>query len=61
MDLKALLSLWAEAVPAPAIKVMVAIAAALIPILWTGFRVSRAEGAALFAAYCGYVYFLWPK
>jgi cation:H+ antiporter len=40
---------------------MVAIAAALIPILWTGLRVSRAEGAVLFAAYCGYVYFLWPK
>lgn len=40
---------------------MVAIAAALIPILWTGLRVSRVEGAALFAAYCGYVYFLWPK
>ncbi len=40
---------------------MVAIAAALVPMLWTGLRVSRAEGAALFAAYCGYVYFLWPK
>jgi cation:H+ antiporter len=40
---------------------MVAIAAALIPILWTGLRVTRTEGAMLFAAYCGYVYFLWPK
>jgi Ca2+/Na+ antiporter len=40
---------------------MVAFAAALVPMLWTGLRVSRAEGAALFAAYCGYVYFLWPK
>jgi cation:H+ antiporter len=40
---------------------MVAIAAALVPMLWTGLRVSRAEGVALFAAYCGYVYFLWPK
>ena len=40
---------------------MVAFAAALVPMLWTGLRVTRAEGAALFAAYCGYVYFLWPK
>lgn len=40
---------------------MVAIAAALIPILWSGLRVTRLEGAALFAAYCGYIYFLWPK
>ena len=40
---------------------MGAIAAALVPMLWTGLRVSRAEGVALFAAYCGYVYFLWPK
>ena len=40
---------------------MVAIAAALIPILWTGLRVTRTEGAMLFAAYCGYIYFLWPK
>lgn len=40
---------------------MVAFAAALVPMLWTGLRVSRAEGATLFAAYCGYVYFLWPK
>ena len=40
---------------------MVAFAAALVPMLWTGLRVSRAEGSVLFAAYCGYVYFLWPK
>ena len=40
---------------------MVAIAAALLPILWTGLRVSRTEGALLFAAYCGYIYFLWPN
>jgi cation:H+ antiporter len=37
---------------------MVAIAAALVPMLWTGLRISRAEGAVLFSAYFAYVYFL---
>lgn len=40
---------------------MVGIAAVLVPMLWTGLKVSRIEGAFLFAAYCGYVYLLWPK
>ena len=40
---------------------MVTFSAALVPILGTGLRVTRAEGAALFVAYCGYGYFLWPK
>jgi cation:H+ antiporter len=40
---------------------MVGIAAVLLPMLWTGLKVSRIEGAFLFAAYCSYVYLLWPK
>jgi cation:H+ antiporter len=40
---------------------MVAIAAVLVPMLWTSMKLSRAEGVLLFAAYCGYVYLLWPK
>jgi cation:H+ antiporter len=40
---------------------MVGIAAVLVPMLWTSMKLTRAEGALLFAAYCGYVYFLWPK
>jgi len=40
---------------------MVGIAGLLVPMLWTSMRVSRIEGAALFAIYCGYVYLLWPK
>jgi cation:H+ antiporter len=40
---------------------MVGIAALLVPILWTGLRVARVEGAVLFAIYCGYVFLLWPK
>jgi cation:H+ antiporter len=40
---------------------MVAIAAVLVPMLWTSMKLSRAEGTLLFAAYCGYVYLLWPK
>jgi cation:H+ antiporter len=40
---------------------MVGIAALLVPMLWTSLRVTRPEGAALFALYCGYVYLLWPK
>jgi cation:H+ antiporter len=40
---------------------MVGISAVLVPMLWTGRRVSRGEGAVLFAMYCGYVYLVWPK
>jgi cation:H+ antiporter len=40
---------------------MVGMAAVLVPMLWTGLRVSRVEGGALFAVYCGYLFLLWPK
>jgi cation:H+ antiporter len=40
---------------------VVGVSALLIPILWTGFKVTRFEGAILCAAYGGYVYLMWPK
>jgi cation:H+ antiporter len=40
--------------------VMVGISVVLIAILYTGRQVSRGEGAMLFAAYCAYVWWLWP-
>jgi len=33
---------------------------ALMPLLWTGFRINRLEGAVLLAAYGGYLYWIWP-
>jgi cation:H+ antiporter len=35
--------------------VMIGVAAAVLPVVWTGFRVSRAEGALLALGYCAYV------
>jgi cation:H+ antiporter len=40
---------------------MVGLSAALLPLLWTGLKLSRAEGAFLFAAYCVYIGSMWPK
>jgi len=40
---------------------MVGLSAALLPLLWTGLKLSRAEGAFLFAAYCVYIGYMWPK
>jgi cation:H+ antiporter len=40
--------------------VMIGLSVVLIAMLYTGRRVSRAEGAALIAAYCVYVWWLWP-
>lgn len=40
--------------------VMVGLSVVLVAILYTGRRVTRAEGAALFAGYCVYVWWLWP-
>jgi cation:H+ antiporter len=39
---------------------MIAVSAVLLLVAWTGMRISRAEGAALLAAYAGYVYLIWP-
>ncbi len=35
--------------------VMVASAAAVLPVVWTGYRVSRIEGTLLTLGYCGYL------
>jgi cation:H+ antiporter len=32
----------------------------LLPLMWTGFRISRVEGALFLALYVGYLYLLWP-
>lgn len=41
--------------------VMVAFAAILVPILWTGMVVRRWEGAVLLAGYGAYLFTIWPK
>ena len=33
----------------------------LLPILFTGKRLNRAEGLRLIACYGGYLFFMWPK
>ncbi|MFN0126657.1 MAG: calcium/sodium antiporter [Verrucomicrobiales bacterium] len=43
------------------IGVMLGFSAMLLPMLWTGFRVSRWEGAALLIGYGGYLFWIWPK
>jgi len=53
--------LSAPAISAVDIWAMVGVSALLLPILWTGLRVSRGEGVLLLACYGGYLYFLWPK
>lgn len=40
--------------------VMVAFAIALLPLLWTGRRLQRWEGALLLAGYAGYLWWCWP-
>ena len=40
---------------------MIGLAAAMIPILWTGSRIGRLEGLVLVAAYGGYLFAVWPK
>jgi cation:H+ antiporter len=45
--------LWLDA------PVMVAVSAALIPMLWTGARLSRGEGAILLATYAAYLWALF--
>lgn len=41
--------------------VMIGLSVLLIPVLWSGLRVRRLEGALLLACYFGYLYLLWPK
>ena len=40
---------------------MVGISALLVPLLWTGQRLTRGEGALLLACYGVYLFFLWPQ
>jgi cation:H+ antiporter len=40
--------------------VMIGVTLVLIVFAWTGFRISRREGAALLAGYVAYLYVLWP-
>jgi len=41
--------------------VMVAFSALLLPLLWTGKRLIRAEGFLLLGLYLGYLWYLWPN
>lgn len=41
--------------------VMIAASAAMFAVAWSGYRISRLEGAALLAGYVAYVYVLLPK
>jgi cation:H+ antiporter len=41
--------------------VMLAASAVLLGMLYTGRRLSRGEGAALFAAYLAYLWWIWPS
>jgi cation:H+ antiporter len=40
--------------------IMIALALLLLPVMRTGFRISRLEGAGLLASYAGYLYWLVP-
>lgn len=40
--------------------VMAAFSVALLPLLYTGFRLQRWEGGILLLGYCVYLWFLWP-
>ena len=40
--------------------VMVLVSLALVAVAYTGLTITRREGAALLAAYIGYVWWLWP-
>ncbi len=43
------------------IYAMCAMAALLLPMLVTGYKIARPEGAILLLVYCGYLFYLWPK
>ncbi len=40
--------------------VMIAVSLLVVAFAWTGFRISRREGAALVAGYAAYVWWIWP-
>ena len=39
---------------------MIVVTLFLLPLIRTGYRINRFEGAALLALYGGYLYYLWP-
>ena len=39
---------------------MIVVTLFLLPLMHTGYRINRFEGAALLALYGGYLYYLWP-
>jgi len=39
---------------------MIVVTLFLLPLIHTGYRINRFEGAALLALYGGYLYYLWP-
>lgn len=39
---------------------MIGISALLLPLMWTGFKIARWEGAVLLASYGVYLFFRWP-
>ncbi len=53
--------LVAPSISAVDIWAMVGLSALLIPLLWTGMKVTRWEGALLLGCYGVYLFFLWPK
>ena len=40
--------------------VMIVVTLFLLPLVHTGYRINRFEGAALLVLYGGYLYYLWP-
>lgn len=42
------------------IAVMIGITIFLLPLMRTGYRISRIEGIVLLLAYAGYIWYLWP-
>lgn len=51
----------ATAITAVDLTAMLLLAAVLLPILWTGRRISRTEGGLLLGSYGVYLWALWPK
>ena len=39
---------------------MIVVTLFLLPLIHTGYRINRFEGATLLALYGGYLYYLWP-
>lgn len=40
---------------------MAGLSVAVLPFMWTGFRISRIEGSFFLMTYMGYLFYLWPK